>query len=241
MPRKSQPGGSTEESASTKPRKSTTKKPSTRVPKPKIVDEATATAQQCWNVVQNKVLERTIGSAPQIRSANPRSPEDKAWWDTNGPEMVADYIRFRELSGWSIMTMPDGKPAIELEMQVAVGNTSIKMVLDRVLISPTGEAVLVDLKTGRRVPSSTLQLGFYRYGLKKQYNIDVDLGSYWMSRSAAMTDTADLREWTEEKIEYLVTAFDRARKAHSFIPNTSSCGMCGYTKHCIWYTKGEKQ
>jgi hypothetical protein len=155
--------------------------------------------------------------------------------------MVADYIRFRELSGWSIMTMPDGTPAIELAMEIPVGDTFIKMVLDRVLVSPTGEAVLVDLKTGRRVPSSTLQLGFYRYGLKRQYNVEVNLGTYWMARSAAMSEQADLREWTDEKIEYLVTAFDRARKAHSFIPNTSSCGMCGYTQHCIWYTKGDKQ
>lgn len=236
MPRKSQPGGSTEGSASTKPRKSTTKKPS----KPKFLDDkAMQDAVSYWSTVQQRVLERTVKSATNVRSANPRSPEDKAWWDTHGPAMVSDWIRFRELSGWSILTMPDGNPAIEIAMDIAVGDTSIKMVLDRVMVSPEGELVLVDLKTGRRVPSSSLQLGFYRYGLKKQFNIQVNKGMYWMARSAAFASPTDLSEWTDEKIEYLVTAFDRARKAHSFIPNTSSCGMCGYTQHCIWYNKGE--
>lgn len=234
MPKKSQPGGSTVGSASTKPRKRTTKKPT--VPD----DAAMSSAIGYWNAVQSKVLERTIGSAAAVRAANPRSPEDKTWWDKNGPAMVADWIRFREMSGWKIMEMPDGSPAIEVEMQIVVGDTSIKMILDRVLVSPDGEPVLVDLKSGRRTPASTLQLGFYRYGLKKQFNIDINKGAYWMTRSAAMADIQDITEWTEEKIEYLVTAFDRARKAHSFIPNTSSCGMCGYTSQCIWYANKEQ-
>lgn len=239
MPKKSQRGGSTEESVSTKRPKRTTK----RTTKPVLIeDEATATAVNLWAKVETKVLERTIGARinGSIRSANPRSPEDKAWWDLHGIGFVSDWIRFRQLSAWKIWVAPDGEPAIEIELSIPIGDTFIKMAIDRVMVDPQGRLCIVDLKTGRRVPASSLQLGFYRYGLKKKYGIEIDLGYYWMSRSAAMTDPVDLTFYTDEKIEYLVTAFDAARKAHSFIPNTNSCNMCGYTAQCIWY-KGDNK
>ena len=240
MPKKLQHGGSTEGSRSTKPRKSTTKK--TTKPKMLIVDDASLAAGSLWADVKEKVFNRTIMEkefAAAVRAANPRNPEDRTWWDNNGPEMVANWIRFRQHSGWKIWTTPDGEPAVELEFEIPVGDTSIKMAIDRVMITPSGELCIVDLKTGKRTPTSTLQLGFYRYGIKKAYNIDINTGYYWMARSVAMSDAVDLSDYTDEKIEYLVTAFDAARKAHSFIPNTSNCNMCGYTKHCIWY-KGDK-
>ena len=237
MPKKSQPGGSTEESPSTKPRKRTTKSRS----KP-VLDEAYYKAQSLWmekmqGVYEDTILKKDTSFTP--RASNPRSPEDKGWWDAKGPEMVADWIRFREFSGWKVWITPDLEPAVELELQVEVGDTFIKMAIDRIMVNPAGELCIVDLKTGRRNPQSTLELGFYKYGMKKVYGVDINLGYYWMARSAAMSDPVDLTDYTEEKIEYLVTAFDAARKAHSFIPNTSSCNMCGYTVHCIWYQGGK--
>lgn len=245
MPMKSQPGGSTEELPSTKPQKRTTKKAAAkRVPKAAPPqDVASAIAVNYWDAVKEKVFDRTIGSKnidSYIRAANPRSPEDRTWWDTNGSLMVADWIRFREWAGWQIWNTPDGTPAIEIELAVDIEDTFIKMAIDRVMVTPSGELTIVDLKTGKRNPQSTLQLGFYRYGLKKKFGIEINTGHYWMARQAVMSDPIDLSSYTDEKIEYLVAAFDRARKAHSFIPNTSNCGMCGYTKHCIWYTKETK-
>jgi len=246
MPKKSLPGGSTVESVSTKQPKSTTKKVTSKrtskAAKESALDKAYYDAVDLWNQVKESVYQDTIhsrGSAGTIRAANPRSPEDKAWWDKNGVEMVANYIRFREYGGWQV-AMINGEPAVEIELQVPVGDTFIKMAIDRVMVDPQGNYCIVDLKTGRRVPESTLQLGFYRYGLKKVYGIDINIGYYWMARQSTMTDAIDLSDYTEKKIEYLVTAFDNARKAHSFIPNTSNCKMCGYTMHCIWY-KGEKK
>lgn len=238
MPKKSQLGGSTEESTSTKPRKSTTK----RTKRMLIEDNASLLAGGLWSDSKEETFNDTILSkdlSAGIRASNPRSPEDRVWWDQQGPAMVADWIRFREHSGWKIWTTPNGEPAVEIEMSVPVGNTFIKMAIDRVMINAEGELCIVDLKTGRRVPQSGLQLGFYKYGIQKTYGIEINTGYYWMARNAVMSDPVDISKYTEEKIEYLVSAFDAARKAHSFLPNTSNCNMCGYTIHCAWY-KGEK-
>jgi hypothetical protein len=207
------------------------------------VDQFTDLAVNLWEQNLAEVLTDTIlsrGSA-DIRAANPRSPEDKDWWDKNGPEYAANWMRFREHSNWALWITPDHKPAIELELNVEVNGVLVKMVLDRVMMDESGRLYVVDLKTGRRTPEATLQLGFYRYGLWKKYGILVDNGVYWMARSAAMSAPVSLTNYTPEKIEYLVQTFDNARKAGIFIPNTNSCGMCGYTMHCEWYIpKGEK-
>lgn len=242
MKKKNQPGGFTEEFSSTPSQKNTTKK-SGSSNKTKISDGFITIAKRYWADNQAEVLTDTILSrgSTDVRSANPRSPENLDWWNKEGPELAANWMRFREHSPWQIWITPDGIPAIELEMHVEVNDVMVKMVLDRVMVNDQGELIIVDLKTGRRTPQSTLQLGFYRYGLWKTFDILVDKGAYWMARSAAMTDTVSLSEYTPEKIEYLIQAFDNARKAGAFIPNTSSCGMCGYTMHCEWYVpKGEK-
>lgn len=251
MKKKDQPGGSSEESSSTKPRKSTTKRSTSKKTvtrskkvKEKLVDLFTGLSEEYWNQYSAEVLTDTILSrgSTDIRAANPRSPEDKAWWDEQGPELVANWMRFREHSNWQLWVTPDGIPAIEIEMHVEVNGVIVKMILDRVMVNEQGELVIVDLKTGRRTPEATLQLGFYRYGLWKTFGILVDKGAYWMARQSVMTDTVSLAQYTPEKIEYLVSAFDSARKAGAFIPNTSSCGMCGYTMHCEWYVpKGESK
>jgi hypothetical protein len=251
MKKKDQPGGSSEESSSIKPRKSTTKKASKpktttkkTTKKEKIIDKYTDLSVEYWEKYSAEVLTDTILSKGpgNIRAANPRYPEDKEWWDKAGPEYIANWMRFREHSAWQIWTTPDGVPAIEIEMHVDVNGVIVKMILDRVMVNDQGELIIVDLKTGKRTPEATLQLGFYRYGLWKKYGILIDKGAYWMARQAVITDPVDLSNYTPEKIEYLVQSFDNARKAGAFIPNTNSCGMCGYTMHCEWYIpKGENK
>ena len=67
------------------------------------------------------------------------------------------------------------------------------MVADRVFWNKdTGEYVIVDLKTGKNVPDSSLQLGFYAYGLRKVYGIDAKVGYYWMARKGELSQPFDL-------------------------------------------------
>ena len=113
------------------------------------------------------------------------------------------------------------------------------MFIDRVF-EVNGQLVIVDLKTSQQVPTSTLQLGFYKLGLEQTFGVEVNWGNYYMSRGSNTVEMVDLSQYTYDKMEYLVEGFDKARKAGVFLPNTNNCQYrCGLTAHCQFSTKKE--
>jgi hypothetical protein len=169
--------------------------------------------------------------------ANP-DKENEAFWHEAGPRWVQAYIEWRQANtDWKIWKTPQGVPAIELEMLPEFAGVPVKMILDRVF-EVNGELVIVDLKTSQATPSNTLQLGFYKIGLQKTFGIDIKWGTYFMSRQHGVSPLVSLEQYTEEKLEYLVAGFDKARKAGIFLPNTNNCQYkCGLTAHCQFSTK----
>ena len=126
-------------------------------------------------------------------------------------------------------------------MEPKISGVMVKMFVDRVFLNEkTDEHVIVDLKTGKNVPQSSLQLGFYAYGLRKVYGIDAVKGSYWMARKGELSPEINLAAYSDSKIESLVSMFDKARKNQIFLPNFDACNMCGITAHCEWYQPKEK-
>lgn len=170
--------------------------------------------------------------------ANPNK-EDAEFWVRTGPEWVKGYIEWRQNNpDWKIWKNGD-VPAIELGLVPEFAGVPVKMVIDRVF-EVNGELVVVDLKTSQNTPSSSLQLGFYRAGLKQVLGIDVKWGAYWMARQSGTTQLIDLSTYTDDMIDYLVSGFDKARKAGIFLPNLNNCNRCGLTEFCQFTTKGKQ-
>jgi hypothetical protein len=169
--------------------------------------------------------------------ANPQK-EDVNFWQATGPQWVQAYIDWRKANpNWKLWKTPQGVPAIELAMLPEFAGVPVKMILDRVF-EVNGELVIVDLKTSQQTPTNTLQLGFYKVGLLKTFGIDVKWGTYWMARQHGVSPLVSLEQYTEDKLEYLVAGFDKARKAGIFLPNTNNCQYkCGLTAHCQFSTK----
>ena len=159
------------------------------------------------------------------------------FWQSTGPEWVQEYINWRQANtNWRIWHTDEGAPAVELGLTPTFAGVPVKMVIDRVF-NVDGELVVVDLKTSQQTPASALQLGFYRLGLKQVLGVDVKYGAYWMARQSGTSPLIDLTSYTEDKLEYLVGSFDKARKAGIFIPNTNNCNRCGLTEYCEFSTK----
>lgn len=169
--------------------------------------------------------------------ANPQK-EDVNFWQATGPQWVQAYIDWRKANpDWKLWKTPQGAPAIELAMLPEFAGVPVKMILDRVF-EVNGELVIVDLKTSQQTPTNTLQLGFYKVGILKTFGIDVKWGTYWMARQHGVSPLVSLEQYTEDKVEYLVSGFDKARKAGIFLPNTNNCQYkCGLTAHCQFSTK----
>jgi hypothetical protein len=151
-----------------------------------------------------------------------------------GSIWVDNYIMWRKNNpDWKIWRTPEGAKAVEIELNPVIADVPVKMVIDRVF-EVNGQLVIVDLKTSARRPVSDLQLGFYKVGLEMQFGIEVNLGNYWMSREAGTGEMIDLSRYTLSMLEYMVSGFDKARKAGVFLPNLSSCSFCGLTEHCTF-------
>lgn len=171
--------------------------------------------------------------AGRSTKANP-DREDAVWWMNQGSIWVDNYIMWRKNNpDWKIWRTPEGAKAIEIELNPVIADVPVKMVIDRVF-EVNGQLVIVDLKTSARRPVSDLQLGFYKVGLEMQFGREVNLGNYWMSREAGTGEMIDLSRYTLSMLEYMVSGFDKARKAGVFLPNLSSCSFCGLTEHCTF-------
>lgn len=168
------------------------------------------------------------------KKSNPAG-EDGTWWRENGPGMVDNWIRWRSKSGWRVWTTPGGDPAIELSQEfVTPSGKNIKGYIDRVFVTPEGELVIVDLKSGARTPESDLQLAFYRYCLYHTVGVDIRKGAYWMARTGEMTEVYNLSRITPALMNLYLKRFDVAIQNGIFIPHISfKCRACSHRDFCL--------
>lgn len=163
--------------------------------------------------------------------------ENDDWWIANGPAMVRNWINWRLGCGWDLAVF-DGVPAVELGFDFSLGAGDdefvVRMYLDRLFVSPDGQLILVDLKSGSSTPKDNLQLGMYAYGVEKCLGIRPSYGTFWKARDGATTQLVDLEPLSSDKVESIVIGFDKLRKQGIFLPNLSECGWCGFKDTCEW-------
>jgi ATP-dependent exoDNAse (exonuclease V) beta subunit len=196
--------------------------------------------EEAWNEYTKDIDLATARIAGKSTKANP-DKEDAKWWNDKGPEWVQSYIDWRNSNkNWKIWKTPQGVPAIELGIVPKFAGVPVKMIIDRIF-DVDGQPVIVDLKTSKMTPTSTLQLGFYKAGIKQVFGVDVNYGNYWMARLSGTGEMIDISKYSEDMISYFVEKFDIARRAGIFLPNTNNCNRCGLTEYCPFTSKKEKQ
>ena len=165
--------------------------------------------------------------------------EDAAWWLDSGPKMVDFWMQFRNDSGYTMWQLPDGAPAIETELNQKVGGVNIKAFLDRLMVAPTGELVIVDIKTSSKEPASLTQLGIYAILVEKTFGVRPTLGSYFMARTGELTQPQNLDRYTENRLGSWAKGFELAMENKIFIPSVGfMCGTCSVNNAC--YAVGGK-
>jgi hypothetical protein len=159
--------------------------------------------------------------------------EDAAFWLTKGPEWVRQYIDWRDGSPWQIWQTPFGEPAIELALEVPIGGVTVKAIIDRIFETPSGELVVVDLKSGSRNPDSSLQLGFYAAAVEATFDRRPEWGSYYAARKAQLLPLVSLDHYTEHLLGGILRRFVKACEDDIFIPQPGGhCNSCGVARGC---------
>jgi len=165
--------------------------------------------------------------------------EDARWWLDNGPKMLDFWVQFRETSGYTIYELPDGVKAVETELNTEVGGVSMKGFLDRLMVSPEGELIVVDIKTSSKAPVTYTQLGTYAILTEKTMGIRPVKGAYWMARTGELTEPVELDHYTESRLATHVKGFKIAVDNNIFIPQPGfMCGTCS-VNHACYAVKGK--
>lgn len=164
--------------------------------------------------------------------------EDRSWWEANGPEMVASWVRWRKAN-------PDlriaGNVGVELEIEVPFADDlpPTKMYLDRLFERPNGSLLVVDIKTGTFKPADALQLGVYASGVELTRGVRPAEGAYWMARKGDAGSTIPLDAYSVEYIAKLQRRYLNGVKHDIFLPRPSTlCDSCSVKDSC--YAVGGK-
>lgn len=202
-----------------------------------------ATADELWAAGLAHEM-KDVPEGANIRSAGRASKEwpngeDGPWWEANGPKLVQSWIDWRAQNpNLLVAELPGGVPGVEVAVgALTVDGVALKGYIDRVFTDrETGDMLIVDLKTGRYAPPSSLQMDFYRYALNQTLGIDARFGGFWMARTGVISKIHDLWRSIDD-------ISDMLRKARMIIDNelfiphlTSMCNSCGVKQHCTAYT-----
>jgi len=201
---------------------------------------------QAWNLEVEEILKyqepnfdiANLRQSVRTTKANPDG-ENATWWFENGKKFLNSWIQWRANSGWEIWQTPQGVPAIELMLEIETGGVNLKGAVDRVFVTPQNEIIVVDLKTGLRTPQSDLQLQVYACMLERATGVRPDYGVYWMARQGGTSTPTKLDKFTLQKLDEMVSLFQKARENNLYLPNFESCKMCSVQEYCYW-VDGEK-
>lgn len=168
--------------------------------------------------------------------------KDQDWWLEWGPHFLHRWMTWKAERGWTVLEMPDGQPAIELEFTVTIGDYPVTGKIDRAYISEDTGITVFDLKTGTTPPGS-LQLKTYGLGFARQYGIEPDWGVYWSpagNDAGKLSTPTDLRGWSDERMDDMYRTVIHAIEQGIFPPYVSgTCRACGVRDHC-WAVQGKK-
>jgi hypothetical protein len=197
-------------------------------------------ADQWQNIWVNELvsLERRSGVPVDDWTVGGRKSREKpegenaAWWQAEGLRQAEAYIEWLANTGWSIATLPDGRPGIEWDAVVDFGGRPVKAIIDAVFTNGE-DLIVVDYKTGRKRQQPP-QLGLYASIIERTQGVRPKWGGYYMSRDAKVDDLFDLSTWSMDFYDYSFGVMNIAVNTGMFVPNVSDhCSWCGVRDYCV--------
>lgn len=117
-----------------------------------------------------------------------RGREDQDWWVQNGYAMVLRFAKWKANAGRDLTVFDlDGRPALEREIEVALGGVPVIAIPDALVVDEHGQLGILDYKTGKP-PKKATQLHFYAAVLA-EIGVHATWGLYYMARPGRLLAT----------------------------------------------------
>lgn len=150
-----------------------------------------------------------------------------------GKAQVLAYIEYIKESGETVWTTPDGKKAVELEIEFELSGVRVIVFIDQVMVSPNGVRFVRDLKTGSSY-NSPIQLAVYDLALEARYGERANWGDFWLAKKGKPDKPVDLSVYTKDRVGAWFASMDDAQQRGIYLPNPSDkCrNLCGVSQWC---------
>ena len=163
--------------------------------------------------------------------------EDVAWWRGDGRRQLVTSATWLQDSGYEVAKLADGTVLSEHETTTRFGDIEVRGFCDIVLKAPGGELIVMDLKSGSRVPDKDTQLGLYKVALEQNHpddRLNISSGSYFMTRKGLPTDPIDLTKYTSDYFTSIFSMAESIREAKAFVPAPGDfCRICYVSSACF--------
>lgn len=175
--------------------------------------------------------------------ASKSGKEDRAWWDSDGPEMVHRYLEWRRAwvaTGWEIVHDDKG-PMVEHEFLLFTGGKPVKGFIDSVWYHRERNLLaIIDAKSGASAPPDYFQPAVYARALRQMRDVSATiLGGYWDARKGELTAPGlvelEVRHPATE-VSFRLGMLEAMNNAGIYMPNTNSayggCNSCSLKRSC---------
>lgn len=163
--------------------------------------------------------------------------EDVNFWRGEGSRQLVMYATWLQTSGYKVAKLSDGTVLSEHETTTRFGDIEVRGFCDIVLKGPDGELIVMDLKSGTRVPDKTTQLGLYKVALNQNHPDDrlkINTGCFFMTRKGEPTPTVGLDRYTSDYFTSIFTMAESIREAKAFVPSPGdACRICDVSEACF--------
>jgi PD-(D/E)XK nuclease superfamily len=221
--------------------------------------EDEAWRKQAWDDAFTATITETVDASNIMpddwRAAN-GGKENFDWWRVEGEHMLKLYIeqRFagiaaaqragtqpRRLFGLGDPAVPVLELALSIGVDGPMGNLEFKAIIDQAWLCHDGTLLIVDIKTGRQLPSAfdTFQLGSQAIVLAKHIGIQppapfVKACYYDARKGIYTTPIGALTRHPMAELAYRMHTAEARRQAGIYRPyvSTRGCTGCGIRKLC---------
>lgn len=159
-------------------------------------------------------------------------------WIRSGQVHLEAWHAFMLESDWSIASF-EGRPLVEIDLTCEYGWGDEKFVVkgaaDVVMEQPGGDLVLLDIKTGAKMPNNFLQLGLYSCSMERLGMPKPSLGGYFSTKSGALASIDSMLQYTPMYFDDLLTRTREGITGGIFTPSLVAdiCRSCDVASACF--------